>query len=214
MGKSSSHALANHSSQRVMQSIPKRINIIWLGDVIHKTHITRINQWKKMNPEHRVCIWVERKFVNDVRHQFISHAHEIKELESVPISSVLKTWINKLISPREDNLAPNYAAASDLYRFYILMNNKGGWYFDTDIRPFFIGKRKTLKDYGFIIHKSGDQLTPYVIAAIPGCLLITRACYYFACLAIESNEVVLSRMRDRNAIYRQMSTESTNGTRG
>ncbi len=198
-------------------TLPEKINIIWLGGVIHKIHFKRINEWHQLNPKHTLYIWVEAKFFEYVKSQFKFTKSKIKNIETLNTSPSLKRWINKLILPRNDKLPPNYAAASDAYRFRVLMDNGGGWYFDTDMRPFNLNTKQVDDTYGFLINAYWSEgkfynSCPNAIAAFPNNYFIKNAIQFFENLAADGNEEAITNMRSNIALIRHSATEMCTGS--
>lgn len=116
------------------KTLEKEIHLVWLGSVLRPNHLERMVNWKKLNPQHRVTVWIDAKFDEPVKKQVGNTDIELKHVSSLPMSVNVSQVISQLVGVRQDLLPPNFAAASDIYRFYIL-NLAGGWYVDTDVKP-------------------------------------------------------------------------------
>lgn len=137
-----------------MFSIPNTIHFIWLGGFLQQKHQDRIKKWQRLNPEYTVCLWVNKNILSEAEtERFLNFCqtnkitlHDTIELYS-NMDVEVGLWLNYCLTlhPR------NYGVLSDVYRFYIL-NQFGGWYFDTDIEPKLPLPTHIKLAYGFAIN--------------------------------------------------------------
>jgi len=121
-----------------MPSTPKQIHFIWLGSMLRNTerfsHQSRLIDWRLTNPEYIINLWYSTTALANnptasVELQYFCKDNGIilKDIDSLTMKKHVCDFIVRCINSD----TPNWAAISDIVRFYILRN--GGWYFDTDI---------------------------------------------------------------------------------
>ncbi|OGV31215.1 MAG: hypothetical protein A3E88_04805 [Legionellales bacterium RIFCSPHIGHO2_12_FULL_35_11] len=119
-------------------TIPKQINFIWLGSMLRNTehfpHQSRIINWRILNPNHEIKLWFSKTALltnpeayQELQEYCINNGIIPSDIDTLPMKKHVCDFIVKCIQ----HDSPNWAAISDLLRFYILRN--GSWYFDTDI---------------------------------------------------------------------------------
>ena len=126
------------------------IHLIWIGSALREKDIATLREWRKLNPDHPIMVWIEDKYRDTVKSQLADLHVDIQLLSTLKIPDPTKQLLNKYSEKREDGLPPNHAAASDGYRFYIL-DKFGGWYFDFDKTPFNVDKIKVDALYNFLM---------------------------------------------------------------
>src|SRR3990167_5463762 len=110
-------------------SIPETIHLIWFGATLSDAHQKNIKEWKRLNSEYSVLLWVEDKgsqsFYNN---KFHNTGVEIKNIECHDSILLNYDLIRDFLSKKM------YHAASDTLRIDLLAA-QGGYYFDVDITP-------------------------------------------------------------------------------
>ena len=198
------------------EAIHKNIHLIWLGSIVRSHHIERIKEWKKTNPAATVTLWVDAEFQAEINKQFPDAQITIKSVTLLQVPEPLANWIHALTEARDDESVPNFAAASDIYRFLIL-NDFGGWYVDTDIFPFEVSAIKINQQFQFHIFatrkdKNLNELSPCVIASKPKSILTLQALKNLMLLCELYNDKEHNFMiRNNIASIRMFSTFITTG---
>lgn len=124
-----------------MKIIPNNIHLIWFGSALCARHRVRLQEWQHLNPQHTIHLWtsfsINSKESNDDIVRFCHENTPFIQVHNVDnelsMNPMVREWLEHA-SIQQTSSRPNYAALSDIYRFYIL-NQFGGWYFDTDIEP-------------------------------------------------------------------------------
>lgn len=193
------------------RTIEKKINIIWLGGPLRPPHVERAKEWVKLNPGYDIIYYVDEQFKEDIKKQLGNLEINLKDISSINLSPNQQSFIKKLIEPRHDNLLPNYAAASDLYRFTI-----EGWYADTDVTPFDANKKVKENQFSLVIHATRDgsnlgKLTPDVFAISASNVLSKIALQYYEFLSEMANDEHIQLIRSNKASVRKLATEFSTG---
>lgn len=120
-----------------MYQIPNFINIIWMGSFLRETethpHQSRILQWKRLNPEHTLHLWVSNSMIDSATYEEFqafckSNGIVLNNIDTLLMNEKVCDWVKLLMNDPH----PNFGALSDIIRLYVL-NQMGGWYFDTDV---------------------------------------------------------------------------------
>lgn len=207
---------------------PNTIHIIWVGGPLQERHALRIEQWRQLNPDYEVCLWIEPRLLDEkVLSDLQEWANETKitlrecdklnwedisELGDAEAIENLRHWISELL----DDKIPNYGAVSDLYRYLILFS-EGGWYVDTDIIPEKPLPTDLVLDYEFAIDLELDDEQKKVQSHTPG-ILISNARSQFMSNAVrvilalsKIYETLNTRLLSPNLRTREFSTDITTG---
>ena len=125
----------------IPQNIPNTIHLIWFGSWPPKAdnseaYLDNIKNWKVFNPNYSVKLWTSSASqTTDEQHEMQGFCAEngitlqdINENKSDNYTHV-KEWLTSTKLGR-----PRFAAASDVLRL-IVLEDEGGHYFDTDIKP-------------------------------------------------------------------------------
>ena len=201
--------------QKATEAIEKNIQMIWLGSVLRPHHLDKISEWKKLNPSFKLTVWVEDQYVAEVIKQS-NLANEIKPISSVLSSKAACDFFDKLTKFIPYH-APNYAAASDIARFYIL-EKFGGWYIDIgDVTAVALGKIKTHGILKFCVHRQTQLGFSSVIApSVIGCTSKNLIAKKSIQLIEKMNEQLtlheLLFLRSSLASVRMAFTETTTGS--
>ncbi len=190
------------------------VHLIWIGSPLREKDIKALSRWKKLNPDNEICVWIESQYDAVVRKQLAGIDVTIAHLSTLKIPDTVKNSIDKFIK-KFANLPPNPAAASDIFRFYIL-DQIGGWYFDFDITPFVVAKTKIDPKYNFFTsYPTGDSatsLTPDVLLAHPKSLWTQNAIAYIEAAApIFAEDKHVALIRSQIASVRLAATENSTG---
>lgn len=148
--------------------IPKIIHLIWHGGPMRPTHIERVIEWKKKNPDYQVYVYADEVFKTQIEDQFKRTDLEINifSINSLGIQDQVTQFINTLMQKKGLDV-PNFSAPSDITRFYALQ--KGGWYVDTDIMPIDLNTISIDPEFKCFIYASRNNneirmLAPSIIA--------------------------------------------------
>lgn len=192
------------------------IHFIWIGGPLRQQDLERVKLWAQENPSKRISLWCETKFAENIKTQLGESRIEIKLLETIPIPEHVKILIQRLTEPRSDELVPNYAAAGDVYKAYIL-NHYKGWYFDVGTQPF---KLNTIQIYQFLNFmfvgmRADDNLIGVNMGAIAsdGASVLAQSMIRFFELTAEelSKESNLTKIRSNIASVRMLATMLSTG---
>lgn len=146
------------SQKTIITSIPNSIHFIWLGSFLRTMHQSRILEWKRMNPEHEITLWIDKQLIDHETYQQFkvfcdNHSISLKEVATLHylMDESVRQWLTRLLAEE----IKNYGAISDLYRIY-LIKEAGGWYFDTDVIPLLPLPINLILNYGFAINATDD----------------------------------------------------------
>lgn len=197
--------------------LEQNINLFWSGSLLRPKHIERIKEWKKLNKDkgYTVTVWVDACHESEIKDQLKDKEIQVKTKDTLKLSDNLLGLVKKLTEAREDKLLPNYAAASDVYRF-IILQALGGWYVDTDITPIDLSNIKINSNLNFYINASRKEndithLSPSVIASSTNNVLSAKAIEFLEKLAIKANEDLIKGIRSNTASIRMISTFVSTG---
>jgi len=195
--------------------VEENISLVWLGSTLREKHLERIKKWKATNPSYNASVYVEPQFVKTIQKQFGKEDVAVISVEELKIPEQVKQTIQKFIEPRADGLPPNYAAASDFYRFYII-NSKGGRYADTDIPPFALNKQPIDKDLKFLVRASRNaknltMSTPDIFAACANGDFSQTALSCIELMCTQMTPEVISLIRSNIASTRLFATMYSTG---
>lgn len=199
--------------RKTYKPIKPPINLIWIGSILREKDLKVLKNWKKLNPDRPVKVWVETKFKAEIEKQLKGEEIEVVDIVSLDMPAVTKAAIFKLTDKADTKFPFNPAAATDLIRFYIL--DKGGSYFDLDIKPFNLDDMKIDSEYRIIVPKlrHGSMLPPHSMISESSSLLTKNA---IACIeALASNELMkqenINLLRSNIASVRAYATMCTTG---
>ena len=214
MGETMNTARPNYNIED--KNFNKTIHLTWLGSPLLDDHVERVLLWKKLNPEYTVCVWTNDEFKSAIEGQFKNQNIQIKNLAELIISADIANFIKKLIAAADNKSFPNYAAASDVYRFHIL-HELGGWYTDTDNFPTFLGTKSLnpVLKFHFNVSSCGYFeycLNPSVIASFSKSVLTENALEFFEELAKPKYDKLVEHIRSNHATIRLITTENTTGS--
>ncbi|MGC6509487.1 MAG: TcdA/TcdB catalytic glycosyltransferase domain-containing protein [Myxococcota bacterium] len=162
--------------------LPSSIHLIWLGSSVpndaQRPYRKYIGQWKTLNPNWSVCLWVNPKnlSVNDLKtlHKWASqnglNLHSIESFcHDLDLGPALCDTLHE----------KRYASASDILRVLIL-NSEGGLYVDTDVSPATLSEQSIPRGIGLVIKYDGHRLR----SVLPHAMIMARG-HPFASLIIE-----------------------------
>ncbi|MGQ3891681.1 TcdA/TcdB catalytic glycosyltransferase domain-containing protein [Legionella sp. CNM-4043-24] len=208
--------------------IPNQIHIIWFGSFLRKSHQDRIILWKLKNPLHTVNLWICKSMLNeDTCEKFDRFCSENKiSLHDVSkLNFLMEPSVSESLYRLMTHSQPNYAAISDIYRFYAL-KFLGGWYFDTDIDPKLALPVDLSLKYGFAIHakillSTVISFTPAIIVSSKESLFLTASLSIINNMTLASSDQPIpfidhfsSLIHSRDAVQRMISTQITTGSIG
>ena len=177
--------LALNSTSVVADPIPKKLHFIWVGKNISEEYINNIKSFAAKNPDYEINLWLdkifhfERTFSQMDSPQFKFNLRDIHKIRQ-KMDFLTDSFLQREMS----GVYPNFAAASDILRLYIL-DQEGGIYIDTDLKPVSdkLASFGTLDaKYGFLanIHVNDSEsgldrwtLNNNIIAASPGSQILT-----------------------------------------
>lgn len=163
-----------------MKIIPNNIHLIWFGSALCARHRIRLQEWQHLNPQHTIHLWTSLQMNGKENYDdIVRFCHENTPFiqvhnvdDELSISPIVCEWL-KNASIQQTSSRPNYAALSDIYRFYIL-NQLGGWYFDTDIEPWAPLPINLGTIHGFALDINFDtssfRYSPGILCTIPNSL--------------------------------------------
>ena len=150
-----------------MYLIPNFINIIWMGSFLRETekfpHQSRILQWTRLNPEHTLHLWVSNSMIDSATYEEFqtfceSNGIVLNNIDTLLMNEKVCDWVKRLMNDPH----PNFGALSDIIRLYVL-NQMGGWYFDTDVET--VGDASLpcnlRTHFGFALNLRYDEESPF-----------------------------------------------------
>jgi len=176
------------------------LNLIWTGSELSNEHVSRIKLWKKKNLHVGVYVWVDSEFINSTVNQLNDNHIQVKCLSGIVLSGPISDLVQKLSDKTLMGVA-NYAAKSDILRFFIL-EQYPGWYVDTDVLPIYLSIRRTQ-----CVINGGDAYTCPDVLFIPrGHKALRIARNYLDALARQLDDTSISLIRNTNIAVRYWST--------
>jgi len=157
--------------------IPKIIHFIWLGSVLPEKYLDNLKQWRQVNPEYKILLWVDHEESKERLSQFAAHDLQVERIHQDP---QLKT-INDSVYFRRwcDTAMPLYSVAANLLRYSIIYLY-GGIYADCDVwctseaksldnilakkAPFFAHGQRYASDNCFFASAPGNRVFLNIIA--------------------------------------------------
>lgn len=112
--------------------VDQKIHFIWLGRIMPEKNKDVVKQWRNINPDYRITVWLDEKTVSeeelrDFIKEMITCDIKVKDITRENV-------IHDCIRHELDKEVPNYGMASDMLRLSIL-TMKGGIYLDSDVLP-------------------------------------------------------------------------------
>ncbi len=197
-------------------TIPRILHLIWMGSNLRLNHVERLKQWVALNPDYDIQVWIDREFKQEIVEQLKGINITLRCIDEIVISEKEKIYINKFVEKStnpKDLSIPNWAAKSDFKRFYIL-NKKGGWYSDFDIKPIDFNTVKINPSinfcfHGFIFGNKNEQdinFGPGVLASVAGGMFTELALEIIAKMAEQNDADIISLVRSNDAMVRRTAT--------
>lgn len=199
-------------------SVPNTINIIWFGSFLREPHQKRILDWKRINPEYKINIWISREMINqDIFEKFnqFCNSHSISLQEAEDLHYLMNDSVLLWLKLLKAEGIKNYGAISDLYRLYVL-RAEGGWYFDTDIIPLLPLPVDLSLEYGFAINCVDDSkkvtfISPSVIVSSLKNAFLDNSCSVDALFAQSCMHDFNFAINSKSALERMTSTHLSTG---
>lgn len=195
----------------LINGIENILGFIWLGSELQPRHIVRLQEWVKLNPDYIIRIDVEAKFIEQIKKQ-VSHLGIIVEPYQCP--KPLQSFTDALMDEKDEYLLANYAAVSDVIRFYNLFV-RGGWYCDLDIKPFSIKSIKIDPELRCVFNgrKNGNGVLPDVIGVSRDNQLTKNALRLIVNICSKlNNKAVIAKIKSRHTAIRRAATEFGTGS--
>ena len=202
-----------------MYIIPNTINIMWFGSFLRDSHQERIIQFKRINPNYSVNLWIYPNLIDSVVYdKFTSFCsqHNITLLDAGALLHPLMderilSWLLSLIAYKN----PNYGAITDIYRLYVL-KAVGGWYFDTDVTPLLPLPINLSLTYGFAVNAKDDG--DIINSVVPSVIVSSSSSPFIDCAIKIVNEFTHDHpsllnplINSTDALERMLSTHLTTG---
>ena len=143
-------------SSAVADLVPKKIHFIWMGKNIPAEYIDNIRSFAARNPDYELNLWFESPSrFNQTFARMDGAAFKFKFRNLSEIISEMSPQMQALFTRERVGLYPNFAAASDILRLYLLYK-EGGVYLDTDIRATEdLSEKKRPQGFGQLEAKNG-----------------------------------------------------------
>lgn len=113
--------------------IPKKVHFVWMGNRLPHKYLNNIRSFSVRNRDYEFNVWVDRKSNFEVPQNLQdSGRFPIRVRDLSDEVSRLPVELQAYFERERNGVFPNYAAASDIIRAQILLD-EGGIYFDTDV---------------------------------------------------------------------------------
>lgn len=113
--------------------IPKKVHFVWIGKRIPQQYINNIRSFVVRNPDYEFNLWIDHP-MNFLHSEALLDAAKlhlrIRDLNEA--ATHLPCELRAIFERERHGVYPNFAAASDIVRVQILLE-EGGIYFDTDV---------------------------------------------------------------------------------
>lgn len=113
--------------------IPKKLHFVWMGKKLPQEYLNNIRSFVSRNPDYEANLWIDKQ-------NSFENPNSIQDVGSLPIKirklddaiAHLPKELKVTFEKERSGVFPNFAAASDIVRVQILID-EGGIYFDTDV---------------------------------------------------------------------------------